>query len=658
MSNWWDADPVANAAPERSPYADAISGIESGGNYRAVGPTTKTGDRAVGKYQVMGANVGPWTEEVLGTRMNPLQFLASPEAQDKVFNAKFKSYVDKYGPEGAAKAWFAGERGMNNPNAKDILGTSVSGYAEKFNKAVGPQQAQAQTGNWWDADPVSNAPLKITVNPVAERFAETPAPQNAPALESGLQRQARDMTTGAPTAPAQRMAIEHGNLMSAASQGATPNVDILSKNLISTEVFQGDDGSVQYRDPQTGQVVPTDNTKHIVMRDPADNTPKVYARTDAANENPAVGLARTLAPGAMAGAPTARAAIPAMKNVDVRASDIQSTAKPYYRAFEQQARAAPPPEGAADRIRAALDSIGLSEEMAGAPIRSALSLLESGKVTSLNDMQKVKRMVGHGFASPDKAVRDAAAVVSAEIGKIINDVAPTAAANLKTGDAIHSTARAVQDLQRKGAVADLRSGRAGYGGNAVNTMRQVLAPIVQRSVEGRNTPFKPDEIAAMRQIVEGTPVTNALRLAGQFSPTSGLGAIKAAGAGGAGIAAGASGGMAMAIPALGYASNKLATFLTGKQIDHLRELVAKRSPEYAKAVEKSVERYEKAQLEWINNPTPNTLSAYISGSRALSSGLTRDGIQVTSGSLLKMIEGPVKSAAEGEEPSVPGRPGQ
>jgi hypothetical protein len=43
----------------------------------------------------------------------------------------------------------------------------------------------------------------------------------------------------------------------------------------------------------------------------------------------------------------------------------------------------------------------------------------------------------------------------------------------------------VQNLQRKSDVADLRASRAGYDSNAVNTMRQVLSPNLQKAVEGR-----------------------------------------------------------------------------------------------------------------------------------------------------------------------------
>lgn len=120
-----------------SPFASAIGGMESGNDYSAIGPATASGDRAYGKYQVMGANIPEWTKAVIGRAMTPQEFLANKNAQDAVFNAKFGSYADKYGPEGAAKAWFAGEGGMNDPNRRDVLGTSVADYAGRFNRAIG-----------------------------------------------------------------------------------------------------------------------------------------------------------------------------------------------------------------------------------------------------------------------------------------------------------------------------------------------------------------------------------------------------------------------------------------------------------------------------------------------------------------------------------------
>jgi hypothetical protein len=120
-------------------YARATAAQESGGNYRALGPVTESGDRAFGKYQVMGKNIRPWTKQYYGRELTPTEFLNNPEAQEAVYRGEFGRLVRKHGPDGAARAWFAGERGMNNPNARDILGTTVSAYADNFNRNLPPE---------------------------------------------------------------------------------------------------------------------------------------------------------------------------------------------------------------------------------------------------------------------------------------------------------------------------------------------------------------------------------------------------------------------------------------------------------------------------------------------------------------------------------------
>lgn len=131
----------------------ASASIESGGRYDLKGPVTKTGDQALGKYQVMGANLPEWSAKYLGKTLTPEQFLADPQAQEDLYKAKFGEYIQKYGPEGAAKAWFAGEKGMHNPNATDRIvrdgkvihpGMTVRGYGQKFMKAFGPDAASVQ----------------------------------------------------------------------------------------------------------------------------------------------------------------------------------------------------------------------------------------------------------------------------------------------------------------------------------------------------------------------------------------------------------------------------------------------------------------------------------------------------------------------------------
>lgn len=121
-----------------SSYAKAIQSIESSGNYGALGPITRNGDRAYGAYQVMGNNIGPWSEAALGRRLSPDQFLADKSAQDAIFNHRFGGYVDKYGASGAAQAWFGGPSSVGKGGTgADVLGTTGNAYVEKFNSALG-----------------------------------------------------------------------------------------------------------------------------------------------------------------------------------------------------------------------------------------------------------------------------------------------------------------------------------------------------------------------------------------------------------------------------------------------------------------------------------------------------------------------------------------
>jgi hypothetical protein len=144
-----------------------IGGMESSNRYDAVGPDTGGGKKALGKYQVMDFNVGPWTQEALGRALTPEQFLASPQAQEAVADFKLGQYIKQFGsPEAAARAWFAGAGGMNNAGAKDVLGTSVQGYGQKFAQAFGPGATGSQVAQG-DAAPRADASGNPLPPPVA-----------------------------------------------------------------------------------------------------------------------------------------------------------------------------------------------------------------------------------------------------------------------------------------------------------------------------------------------------------------------------------------------------------------------------------------------------------------------------------------------------------
>ncbi len=158
-------------------YAAAIRTVESGsaaGNYGALGPLTKSGDRAYGAYQVMGNNIPSWTQKALGRTMTPDQFLGDRDAQDAVFRDQFARSVDRYGnPQDAASVWFTGSPLAQGSGRRDILGTTGSGYVDRFNKALGSAPTVSAPAASAVTAPLSNLDASLgTINSSAARAAE------------------------------------------------------------------------------------------------------------------------------------------------------------------------------------------------------------------------------------------------------------------------------------------------------------------------------------------------------------------------------------------------------------------------------------------------------------------------------------------------------
>lgn len=352
MANFFDQFDMETGGSQQPSYADAIAGIESrgSGNYRAVGPATRSGDRALGRYQVMSQNIRPWSREILGREVTPSEFMSDPNIQDQIFEGKFGQYVQKYGPEGAARAWFAGEEGMNHPNRRDSLGTSVADYSRKFTGAMGftgqPQprtdlppmiangrsapapQSAPSGGNFFDqfdeapsaqpqaAPPSTSGRPRVVINTddFGKRFdaaAQLPV-DNAAELQAGLVNRGAQMTAQ-PRDNFSQIFTDFENQGAAAGQRTTPNIAAQSKNLISADVQEGDDGNAYYIDPASGRLLPTDSNKHVVLRDPADGRLKVFARTDSTDEGVLSSAGRLLGTGLATGSPVSRVVGPAVE---------------------------------------------------------------------------------------------------------------------------------------------------------------------------------------------------------------------------------------------------------------------------------------------------------------------------------------------------------
>lgn len=116
----------------------AIGQYESGNNYKALGPVipsgTYKGDRALGKYQVMGKNLPQWSKETVGRVVSKEEFLQNPQLQDKIANFKLGQIFSKYGNlEDTASVWFTGQPTAKSKGKKDLAtGVSSENYIKNI----------------------------------------------------------------------------------------------------------------------------------------------------------------------------------------------------------------------------------------------------------------------------------------------------------------------------------------------------------------------------------------------------------------------------------------------------------------------------------------------------------------------------------------------
>lgn len=125
-------------------FKNAIGQQESGGNYGAV----NRGSGAMGKYQIMPSNIAGnksgWDYQALGYDVTPAQFISSPQIQEKIASKFLQGYYQKYGPAGAAVAWYAGPSAAQRyassgraSNSRESGGPPVSGYIQDILNKMG-----------------------------------------------------------------------------------------------------------------------------------------------------------------------------------------------------------------------------------------------------------------------------------------------------------------------------------------------------------------------------------------------------------------------------------------------------------------------------------------------------------------------------------------
>lgn len=123
-------------------YKKGIAYVESSGgnNYGIEGPMVTSGlykgEKALGKYQVMPSNLPAWLKEAGLPNMTPKQFLASPSAQEKVFETRSLAEYAKYGNwDDVASVWFSGAPAKNNTRGDGY--NSTPQYLTKMRTGMG-----------------------------------------------------------------------------------------------------------------------------------------------------------------------------------------------------------------------------------------------------------------------------------------------------------------------------------------------------------------------------------------------------------------------------------------------------------------------------------------------------------------------------------------
>lgn len=129
---------VAGGGKSFENFVNAITGQESGGNYNA----RNRSSGAMGRYQIMPSNIRGtgkgWDYEALGRDISESQFMGNPKLQDAIARYKLQQYYNKYGPRGAAIAWYAGP-GMVGRAGNKSQGAypTINQYANAILKRMG-----------------------------------------------------------------------------------------------------------------------------------------------------------------------------------------------------------------------------------------------------------------------------------------------------------------------------------------------------------------------------------------------------------------------------------------------------------------------------------------------------------------------------------------
>ena len=299
----------------------------------------------------------------------------------------------------------------------------------------------------------------------------------------------------AKTSPVQQLAIDFNNQQSAAGQGTTPNVAAQHPNLLSTDVYESDGGDVLFKD-KTGNVVPTDKSKHVVLRDPSDNRLKVFSRTPGTDEGRLSSAGRLLMTGMVSGAPTLRASTSAAAPTIEALQDASKAAyaSPEIAALEVKASAL---ENFGTKARVDLNELGIDDNLAPKTF-GVLGKTEGapeGAVVTGKNIDSLRRTLSTAAGSNDPTERKAASQAIKAVDEFLSSLPkeevllgnPQDVSKVVEGArGNYAAAARSQKIVDALKTAEDNAGKANSGQNIDNATRaQIHAIVKSRSLRAR-----------------------------------------------------------------------------------------------------------------------------------------------------------------------------
>lgn len=126
--------------PQFQAFLSAEMEQESGGN-----PNARSPQGALGLFQIMPANIPEWSKEVLGYSITAAEFLANPAIQRTIAAAKLLGYVNAYGYQGAAAAWYAGPGAAKDYESTKPVNGGAGTIANYVNSVMSRMSKLGQT---------------------------------------------------------------------------------------------------------------------------------------------------------------------------------------------------------------------------------------------------------------------------------------------------------------------------------------------------------------------------------------------------------------------------------------------------------------------------------------------------------------------------------